>query len=252
MAKKKATRTNATNAAGTNAAPANRPPQSGQPNTAGDPQPSSTTGTPDLDKPQKRRFDVDLVLANFQDEFDIDTLQAADRLHDLLIDLVACEARCSLLDAARKTSAEPKMEPAGSLSEPKEYLRELTWLANNQLDEAIESGKASTAFLCQLSSHPDLLRLASRAAVDGDEAIADLVKEHQVETWNWLRDEVLNGNLQKHLGDKVVGRHVAVWKKDQPYAEMVIGDSPDEVRAAARERWMVPNELVAETFVDAD
>lgn len=246
------TETNATNGNGTNNVPTAEPPEPGPPDAASESEPATPTATVVSRSEIKPIVDLDLVLANYADEFDSNPRQAADRLHDLLIDPVTCEARCRVLEEVRKRSANRKRQPAGALTEPRDYVRELMWLANHQLDAAIESGQASPKFLSQLAARPDLLRLASRAVVDGKEAIAELVKEHQVGTWKWLRDEVLNGNLQKHLGDGVVGKHVAVWKKDQPYTEMVVGDCPAAVRSVARERWMVPNGLVAETFVDAN
>lgn len=205
----------------------------------------------------KPPFDINLVLANFDDEFTTDALLAAERLHDLLIDPLSCDARCihiaKVRELAQQSENHPvRLQPVGSLSGANECVRELMWLANNELAAAIESGQASTTFLSQIASRPELLWLASRAAVDGKEAIADIVKVHQLEAWNWLRDEVVNGGLEKHLGDHVVGKHVAVWKKEQPYGEIVIGDSPQAVRTEARKRWRVPNALVAETFVDAN
>ncbi|MEI8379199.1 MAG: hypothetical protein WCJ09_03665 [Planctomycetota bacterium] len=196
---------------------------------------------------EPHRLDLELVLANFADEFAAAPVRAADRLHNLLIDPVTSHARYSLLvDLSEKAST----EPAGFLSHIGEYVRELVWIANNQLEEAIQSGKASTVFLSQIASRHTLLPRASRAAVEGMEAISDLIIVHQTQAWNWLRDEVLNGNLQEHFGDQILGKYVAIWKKEQPYAEIVIGDSLDEVRAVASERWMVPNALLATTFVD--
>lgn len=227
-----------------------------EPDEVNDTQAATGTIDPPIIEPPKPDLkpptDINLVLMNFADEFETNPLQAAERLHDLVIDPVTCEARCSLLPMVRELSGAHKLEPAGFLSDVSEFVRELVWLANNELAAAIESGQASTTFLGQIASRPELLRLASRAAVDGKKAIADIVKVHQLEAWNWLRDEVVNGGLEKHLGDHVVGKHVAVWKKEQPYGEIVIGDSPQAVRTEARKRWRVPNALVAETFVDGN
>lgn len=198
----------------------------------------------------KQHVDIDLVLMNFHDRFRADPLEAAERLHDLLIDPVTCDARCSALAAVREHPQRQKAEPAGVLGEGKDYVRELIWLATDQLIPAIESGQAEPRFLAQLASRPVLLSLASRAVVDGKEALADIVKVHQVETWHWLREQVESGNLQRHRHDQVVGKHVAAWKKEQPYSELVVGDSPDAVRAAACKRWFLPDDLIAETFVD--
>lgn len=229
--------------------PTDKPPAAEQSSPASEPDRSSTATSEDL---KQSDIDFKFVFASFHDEFEADATSAADRLLTLLLDPATCEARCIAIEEACNTPAGRKWLPGGILDQTRDFVRELSWLASGRLNEAIESRKASPEVLGHLATHPDALRLARLAVLDVEEAIARMVEVHQAEAWNWLRDEVLNGNLRKHLGDSVVGKHVAVWKKEQPYAEMVIGDSPDDVRAAARERWMVSDELVAETFVDAD
>jgi len=198
----------------------------------------------------KRAVNRDLMLVCFYDEFRSDAARATDLLLDLLLDLVTCEARCILLTKASDSPEGTRLFPAGFLSEPREFLRELLWIATGRLRQAVESGKADVEHLGQLASHPDVLRMAHRAVMEGGEVLVDLVKEHQAEAWSWLRGEVVSGRLREQMGDGIGGRHVAIWRKEQAYDEFEVGDDPHAVRIAVAERWMVPDELIAETFVD--
>ena len=196
--------------------------------------------------------DVDLLKTNFYDEFEAAPQVALTKLFDLLCDGATCEARCITLEEAANNPAPLEWLECGLLDHPIHFVRELSWLADGTLKKAVESGISSPLALAQLASHPDTLRLARQVYVDGETVIDDMIKLHQVEAWHWLRVEISNGNLRKYLGDQVIGKHVAVWKKEQPYAEIEIGDIPECLRYAIRERFMVSNQLIAVAFVDAD
>jgi len=198
----------------------------------------------------KRPVNVDLALTCFHDAFRTDAKRAADLLWNLLLDDVTCEARCCFLTEAANSHEGQRLMPVGFLTEPREFLREIWWLATGRLQEAIESEKAEVEHLAQLASQPDALRLARRAVMEGEAVLDELIKEHQAWAWNWLRDEVEAGRLEQHRGSEVAAKHVAIWRREQPYEEFEVGDTPHAVRLAAANRWFVSEEFIAETFVD--
>ena len=198
----------------------------------------------------KRDVDLDSMFVCFPDEFRADPRRAASLLLDLLIDPITCEAQCIALKQVSRLPESQRLRPGGLLSAPRHFLRELIWIANGQLDEAIRSGKASPELLGQLASHPGVLRLAHRALMEGIEVLTDLIRVQQDESWHWLRDEVASGRFQQKMGEEVAGKHVAIWSRSQPYSEFEVGDDPLAVRAAVAERWMVADTLIAETYVD--
>jgi len=196
----------------------------------------------------KGAVDLDLVLLCFYDEFANDPVAASERLFDLLLDPVTCEARIVVLKEMARSELRERSQPGGWLSPPHSYVRELLWLANGQLRQAIETERACLEYVCQLAANPDLLRWAHDTVMHGNEVLAKMVTEHQAAAWSWLRQQVCTGKLPKEFG----GRCVAVWRADQPYREFEVGDSERQVRAAAGQRWLVPEELLAVTYVDQE
>ena len=198
-------------------------------------------------------IDLDLVLANFHDEFETNPDLAAEKLHALLIDEATCEARCQFLDklSEQLNSIEPCVPDLRY--EPQDFLRQLVWLAENPPRLAAQLDSESRQLLAQLVSRSHLLRAAHRTVVEGMDWLKEMLERHETATWVWLREEVLSGDLQEHLPESI-GRHVAAWKTHQKYEDIVIGDSPDSVRAKAvaswSQRWSVPPVLIVETFVD--
>ena len=213
------------------------------------PEPLQPVPAPEMPPELLGPIDLDLVLVNFHDEFETNPDLAAEKLHALLIDEVTCEARCQFLDklSEQLNSIEPCVPDLRY--EPQDYLRQLVWLAENPPRLAAQLDSESRQLLAQLVSRSHLLKVAHQTVVYGMDSLKEMLERHESQTWVWLGQQIGNGTLQKHLPDSV-GKHVAAWDSRQEYSQIVIGDSPDSVRAKAMEVWSVPEEYIAETFVD--
>ncbi len=201
-------------------------------------------------KPRKEKMNVDVVLCNFRDAFEEDPLQAADMLLDLVHDPVTCLARQSFLRVVRTESADLRAALSDVVKteiKVEDFLRELWWIATEQLPEAIQQKKADIQLLGELAHNPDALELAHHAALQGSSVLRAMIDVHQSKTWNWLRNQVKAGNLRQYAQTDV-----GAWKPNQDPSELVTGPDYGNIRTAGAERWMVPQELVTITFVDAD
>ena len=225
------------------------------------PAPPSATSSLAIES-TKRGVDLDLSLTDFHERFlfgnaDDDEsrtvmLAAAERLLDLLFDTATCEARIAILEQLTSSAAGKELLPKGIPYDHRGFVRELYWISIGRLPEAVAAGKALGNQLAQFASNADSLRMARCVLLEGPDAIAPLIRQIQVEAWNWLRDEVSSGRLVRFENGKMAGKQVAIWRAEQPYAEFEVGIDPMDVRERAAVRWMVPESLIAVTYVDAD
>jgi len=188
-----------------------------------------------MSTPDNSRSQVNptLVVADFHELFEQDPEQGVRQLLRLLRSRATTEARAIML------------EQAAQLGEPADFIRELCWIADRKLQEALKRGVASPQVLGQLASHPASLRVASGALADKD-SLRELIAQCQVRTWHWLLDLDSQGELSEHGG-----KDVGAWWREQPLDTLRSGASDHEVRVAVAQEFMVPMDLVATTYVDA-
>ena len=198
------------------------------------------------------RHDVrlDLVVLDFAQAFESNAVEGVRSLTDLLRDAVTCEARCAAVEQMALSEQGRNLMPGGVLADERNFLIELDWIAAGTLTQAIATGRATPSHFARLTAHPGALRLARRALLDGLVAIQSLIERQQMETWHWLRAEIVARRLVQVCGEPVQGKHVAAWRSGQPFDELIVGDSAHSTRKAAAERWLISESLVAVTYVD--
>lgn len=188
------------------------------------------------------RSNPDLITHDFSAAFDSDDLEAGVYFRSLLLDDVSVSHRVRRLLAIQKRDL--KEERERRVHAATEYIRELVWIRAYALLTHIAGGEADIGRLKQLADDPDNLPLASRLLQRGDDGfLQDLILSHQAETWNWLRDRVRDGTLQRFAG-----MYVASWTTDE--SQLVATDNPVEAGRMASRKHNVPMDMIAVTYVD--
>lgn len=197
----------------------------------------------------KGEVDLNRVLVDIAQVFEESDEEGVRVLVELLRDPVSLEARCGVVEGLSKSEAGELLSPAGLICD-QNLMREIAWIASGSLLEAFRAGLGEPRRFARLLAHPVTMRLAQRALLDGIEAIDRELELQQLRTWEWLREEVVGGRLTVVRGESVVGKHVAAFAPHQEQDDLVVADSARAARTAAAKKWLIPDKLVAVTFVD--
>lgn len=220
-----------------------------RPNSASPTEPSAADHR---SKAARQQLKSVLITYDFAAAFEENPTQGCRVLADLLRDEVACEARGALSESVHASDSGQHWIPGGVLAQEDHFLQELVWIALGVLATAVTAGLTNPERIARLTAHPAVLRLARETLMSGLDALQSLIQRHGAETWHWLRDEIVQGRLVAVRGESVVRRYVAAWRRDQPYDELIVGDSARSARLAAAQQWLLPDELISVSFVDPD
>jgi hypothetical protein len=193
---------------------------------------------------------ADAITFDFAGAFESDPLEGVRRLADLLRDPVNCETRCAFIEGLSASAIGNKIIPGAPLSDEGYFLRELVWIAQGNLWKAASKGLTTPERVAQLTSHPKALRLAGKCLWDGIEVLQCQIRRNWAETWHWMRELIVSGELVAVRKESVVGRHVAAWGKEHAIDEFIVADSAVLARREAAEKWVLPEEMIAVSFVD--
>lgn len=184
----------------------------------------------------------------------------------ILVDGPAFEVQCALAAGLRREILK-SVDVASQMFRPlsgdeSNYRRELWWIASGTLYQALQRGAADTERLGRLLLHPEAMAMArklmlrpedtfhwdaddtTQESTDVETAFRAIVARSQSEAWNWLRDQVLAGQLQPFAG-----KSVAVWKKDQRLEDFIVADNLIDAGRQAYKQWMLPKEMIAVTQI---
>ena len=193
----------------------------------------------------------DIAQLDFVAELDANLAIGTEHLEEFLEDADAVQLRLAYLRELRRTTLD--YAPMGLLLEPADFVRELFWIATGVLSHAVTSGMLGSDAVYRLSlfaSNPEVLEKAHLSAVKGESEVVELIDQHRLKIWDWLRDEVVSGRLFKWDEKSVVGKYIAAWQVNESYRDLEIADEPDLAVDSCATRWMIPVQLVAVTFVD--
>lgn len=132
-----------------------------------------------------------------------------------------------------------------------DYLRELWWIANGQLEVVLREGIADRSSLARMTMNAEVLPVARKMFDEGVPAfesdLSALMRKKQGDTWTWLCDEVLANRLQSFALEK----YVATWKREARRDDIILADSPAEAQRMAETKWRIPGEMIAVTLVES-
>jgi hypothetical protein len=204
-----------------------------------------------------------LAIFDFRSAFETEPLSAADKFLELLLDERACLQRAELF--RKMELVRNRSDSLGGYASrmPEEFLRELYWVANGQLLDAVvletqapqrelEAGRR----IARLANHPDALLLAQRALLGGDEVLEDLALRNSSRLHLWLHEQLESNRLQAWLlgdlpGDDLSGQWLAAWRRiprnatrEAALANLAVAPSFDVAKKMLAERWLLDDRVI--------
>ncbi|MFN6106711.1 MAG: hypothetical protein ACK5EA_19975 [Planctomycetaceae bacterium] len=216
------------------------------------------------------RFDIHpLAIFDFKRTFETDPLSAAENFLELLLEKRACLERAELF--RKMELVRNRSDSLGGYASrmPEEFLRELYWVANGQLLDAValetqepqrelEAGRR----IARLANHPDTLLLAHRALLGGDEVLEDLALRNSSRLHLWLHEQLESKRLQAWLlgdlpGDGLSGQWLAAWRRiprnatrEAALANLAVAPSFDVAKKMLAERWLLDDRVIVDIQLD--
>lgn len=210
-----------------------------------------------------------LVCMDFRSAFEEDPLAAAEQLLELLLNERACETRVEFVREIELFRN--RTESLGGYASwlPEEFLRELYWIANGQLLDAVnheikEPGRQLEAGrrLARLAHHTGALELARAALVEGPDVLEDLALENSSRLDLWLNEQVESGRIHTLLGSGAMqgdlnGRWLVGWRRmarDVPAgfaaANFAVAGAFDDACKQLADRWFLDARVIVDIHID--